>query len=232
MKTSEALEPKIIDSLILLKDTIVFSNSSEGEKLSLFKNQRTNDSIIKSTIYGETGKIDYTFIFNKELFNANRVTSNYEEPIYINSNPKINKITDENLKTSLLTKEELTNIFMEDIKFFRSQKLHTSKSSNLKADCSQIIIDLIKGSNFKNPFKDNLKIAIKNNNEVNMKLRLFDANDKSESTIGWIVFDAENMRLLDITNDIKNPIKLTFEHKLWNKIIECFFDNDSSYYFD
>ncbi|KIC01050.1 hypothetical protein OA88_16060 [Flavobacterium sp. JRM] len=65
-----------------------------------------------------------------------------------------------------------------------------------------------------------------------MKLRLFDANDKSESTIGWIVFDAENMRLLDITNDIKNPIKLIFEHKLWNKIIECFFDNDSSYYFD
>ncbi|KFF01783.1 hypothetical protein [Flavobacterium hydatis] len=105
-------------------------------------------------------------------------------------------------------------------------------SSNLKADCSQIIIDLIKSSNFKNPFKDNLKIAIENNNGVNMKLRLFDANDKSESTIGWIVFDAENRRLLDITNDIKNPIKLTFEHKLWNKIIECFFDNDRSYYFE
>ncbi|WP_123869577.1 hypothetical protein, partial [Flavobacterium hydatis] len=124
-KTSEALETKIIDSLILLKDTIVFFNSSEGEKLSLFKNQKTKDSIIKSTIYGETGKIDYTFIFNKELFNANRVSSNYEEPIYINSNPKINKITDENLKTSALVKEELTNIFIEDIKFFRSQKLHT-----------------------------------------------------------------------------------------------------------
>ncbi|KIC01051.1 hypothetical protein OA88_16065 [Flavobacterium sp. JRM] len=39
-------------------------------------------------------------------------------------------------------------------------------SSNLKTDCSQIIIELIKSSNLKNPFRDNLKIEIENNNGV------------------------------------------------------------------
>ncbi|MDR7371310.1 hypothetical protein [Flavobacterium aquidurense] len=113
-----------------------------------------------------------------------------------------------------------------------SSRSNVKKTKNTELNCSQIIINLIKSSNIKNPFRDNLKIEIEDKNSVNMKLRLFDANDKSQNTIGWIIFDAENMRLLDITDDIERPLKLTFDHKLWNKIIECSFDNDRSYYFD
>ncbi len=105
-------------------------------------------------------------------------------------------------------------------------------SISLKDDCSKKIIDLIKSSNIKNPFKDNLQIEIINNNGVNMRLRLFDKDDKLENTVGWIIFDAENMRLLDITNDPENPIKLKFEEKIWNEIIKCSFNNNLSYCFD
>jgi hypothetical protein len=105
-------------------------------------------------------------------------------------------------------------------------------SENFKNDCTQIILNLIKGSNLKNPFKENLKFEIIHHNAVNMKLRLYDANDKLENTVGWIVFDAENMRLLDVTNDEENPQKLEFDKVLWNKTISCFFDNDKSFCFD
>jgi hypothetical protein len=111
-------------------------------------------------------------------------------------------------------------------------KKNTDTSNILTVDCLKIITDLIKKSNIENPFKNNLKIEIEEKNSINMKLRLFDANEKSEITIGWVTFDAENMRLLDITNDIQNPIILKFDNKLWNKIIECSFDNDKSYYIE
>lgn len=122
---SVILQTKDIDSLVFIKDIIVFSNSSEGEKLLLFKNKRTKDSVIKSTVYGEMGKVDFTFIFNQELLKANRLTSNYEEPIYINSIPKIKEVIEENLNTSIFKKNELINIFLEDIKFFRKKKYAT-----------------------------------------------------------------------------------------------------------
>ena len=111
-------------------------------------------------------------------------------------------------------------------------KKNNQGSEDLKIDCFQLVLSLIQKSNFKNPFKENLKIEIIDNNGVNMKLRLFDANDKSENTVGWIVFDAENMRLLDITNDDKNPEKLKFDKIIWNKIIACLFNNDRSFCFD
>jgi len=117
-----------------------------------------------------------------------------------------------------------------------NREIHVEKnnntSKNLKIDCPQIIFSLIKGSNLKNPFKDNLKIEIMDNNGVNMKLRLFEANDKLENTIGWLLFDAENMRLLDITKNEQNPEKLEFDKILWNKTIACFFNNDTTFCFD
>lgn len=123
-------DTNIIDTLIFIKDTTVFSNSSEGENLSLFKNKKTNDSIIKTTVYGEIGKVDYAFIFNNQLLKANRLIYNYEEPIYLNPTPKIIKKHEENLNTSTSIKKELTDIFIEDIKLFRNVKLYT-KSNKL-----------------------------------------------------------------------------------------------------
>lgn len=55
------------DSIRLIKDTILFVNSSEGENVKFSINNFTKDSIIESEALGETGKSIYKFIFNKKL---------------------------------------------------------------------------------------------------------------------------------------------------------------------
>lgn len=175
------------DSFVLIRDTTIFANSSEGEKLSLFKNKKTNDSIIKSIVYGETGKIEYTFIFNKRLLKGNRVIFNYEEPIYVNPTPKINKKIVENLNTSPLIKKELANVFLEDANFFRNQKLYIGLNkmdlilekwegiyylSPYSVDSGRI------GSYYIEIFKSRAHFGFSGNDEFNMEVELNEEGNK------------------------------------------------------
>lgn len=119
------------DSLKQIKDTTLFINSSEGENVKVLINIKTQDSIIESEILGETGKSTYKFTFNKTLKNGECTTYRYSEPIYVNSNPKINIEKKENLSSSKESLNRLTNIFNSYLKVFLYQK-DTSKSANTK----------------------------------------------------------------------------------------------------
>lgn len=114
-------------------------------------------------------------------------------------------------------------------KVIDSVKVEKDSNSNT---CLTLINELIKTSSIQNPFKKTLNVEIDDNNGVYMKLRLFNKELEQENTIGWVIFDAENMRLLDITNDIENPTKLTFNNQLWNKVIKCSFSDNKSYYLE
>ncbi|SHL10141.1 hypothetical protein [Chryseobacterium polytrichastri] len=114
-----------------VKDTTLFINSSEGENVKVLINTKTQDSIIESEILGETGKSTYKFTFNKTLKNGECTTYRYSEPIYVNSNPKINIEKKENLSSSKESSNRLTNIFNSYLKVFLYQK-NTYKSSNNK----------------------------------------------------------------------------------------------------
>ena len=69
----------------------------------------TNDSIFESEIFGEMGKSEYRFVFNKNLKAGDCKTYRYSEPIYVNSNPKIKSKLEENLSSSIEVSKRLTN---------------------------------------------------------------------------------------------------------------------------
>ena len=87
-----------IDSLQMLKDTIMLDASTEGEEIRLYINKITNDTIIESEILGEMGKETYRFIFNKQLKNAEHILYSYNVPFYL---------AEENLETHIDKKETL-----------------------------------------------------------------------------------------------------------------------------
>lgn len=109
-----------------------------------------------------------------------------------------------------------------------TNKLDIEDKTTDIVNCPEMIANLVKLSSLQNAFKEELKVEIESRNSVNMKLRLF--IEDSDNTVGWIVFDAENKRLLDITNDIENPEELGFDVKKWNAIIDCSFEKNKSYY--
>lgn len=100
-----------MDSLVKIKDTTLFINSSEGEEVLLFINSMTKDSIITSEVMGEMGKSTYEFIFNKELKSAQCDTYRYAEPIYVNSEPRIISHTIQQLNLSSTIDKKLNNLF-------------------------------------------------------------------------------------------------------------------------
>ncbi|MDQ8011826.1 MAG: hypothetical protein REI96_05225 [Flavobacterium nitrogenifigens] len=104
------------DSLFLIKDTAVFGESTEGTEVKLFKQLNNNDSIIKVETFGEMGNVNYIFTFNKKLLNVVHITNHYQEPIYINSTPKILRKEKESLKES--NKDRFTDLFYEYKSFF------------------------------------------------------------------------------------------------------------------
>ena len=99
------------DGLLLVKDTTLFINSTQGEDVKLLLAVNSNDSVIQSNMYGEMGKSTYEFVFNKILKKASCITYRYEEPISINSNPKISNEKKEDLATSVEASKRLTAIF-------------------------------------------------------------------------------------------------------------------------
>ena len=112
-----------IDSLQMLKDTIMLDASTEGEEIRLYINKITNDTIIESEILGEMGKETYRFSFNKQLEDAEHILYSYNVPFYL---------ADENLETRIDKKEtlhfskETDAILNKQFKFYRNILLPTS----------------------------------------------------------------------------------------------------------
>lgn len=98
---------------------------------------------------------------------------------------------------------------------------------NVNNECIVLLKTLISKSSIKNSFVKNFNISIDDDKNIKMTIKLFNESDSSDNAVGWIIFDAPNKRLLDITNDIENPVKLKFDSIVWNKIIDCHFKSDS-----
>lgn len=96
-------------------------------------------------------------------------------------------------------------------------------------DCKVLFKKLIYGSSLKNPFMDSFDISMGEEEEGKILLKLFEQSDAQENAVGWIIFDAKNKKLLDITNDIENPVELNYNIKLWNEIIVCYFNSNKDY---
>lgn len=101
-----------------------------------------------------------------------------------------------------------------------------SQNLDKKQDCNKTLLDFIKSSTLNNPFKDNLTIEIEDSNASNMKIMLYDGSN----VVGTLLLDAQNFKLLDLTNDIENPEVLKFDNNKWNSIIDCYFQNNKNYY--
>jgi hypothetical protein len=101
------------DSLLLIKDTIIYGKSAEGEEMKLYKNNYSLDSVIILNAYGENGKAIYRFIFNKNLINSERITYKYQTSIHQDSKAEINDIIKEDLNSSKKIRDELTDIFKD-----------------------------------------------------------------------------------------------------------------------
>ena len=95
-------------------------------------------------------------------------------------------------------------------------------------DCNQILIDFIKSSSLDNPFKENLTAQIEDMNTANTKIMLYDGSN----VVGTLLFDAQNFRLSDLTNDFENPDELKFDVKKWNNIVDCYFEKNERYYIE
>jgi hypothetical protein len=95
-------------------------------------------------------------------------------------------------------------------------------------DCNKILTDFIKLSSLNNPFKESLTTEIEDLNSATLKIMLYDGSN----VVGTLLFDAQNYKLLDLTNDIENPEVLKFDVKKWNSIIDCFFKKNKKYYID
>jgi len=112
------------DSLFLIKDTVIFGESTQGTEVKLFKKINNNDSIIKVETFGEMGNSNHTFIFNEKLLNVVHITNYYQEPIYVNSTPKIRKKEKESLTAS--NKDKFTDLLYE----YKSLFIHTEHKKN------------------------------------------------------------------------------------------------------
>lgn len=114
------------DSLLLIKDTVIFGESTGGTEVKLFKKLNSNDSIMKVETLGEMGNSNYTFTFNKKMANVVHIVNEYEEPVSINSTPKTKNRKIESLKDS--NKNELTNLFYEYKSVFNNARNKKNES--------------------------------------------------------------------------------------------------------
>ncbi|MFP3590566.1 XAC2610-related protein [Chryseobacterium sp. SIMBA_038] len=151
------------NSVELIKDSTLFVNSSEGEEVKFSINKMTKDSIIESEIFGETGKLIYKFTFNKELKTGECTTLKYEEPIYVNPNPKIKSQIKENLLTSPQTKDGLQKIFKNYSKILFNKKI---SSQNLNYSFS---ISILEKDTDNKP--TTINIEIKQNNKIVQEIK-------------------------------------------------------------
>ena len=107
-----------------------------------------------------------------------------------------------------------------------------NKSDGLNGNCEDLLKKFVKSSNLKSPFLNVIEVKIESVETSRLRIQLFiktPAGENSETTIGWLILDAENKKLFDITNDIDSPEILSFNTNLWNQIVKCFLDNKNQY---
>lgn len=123
-----------------------------------------------------------------------------------------------NGKDTVNKKDTINEIFSDQ----QSQNLDT------KQDCNKTLLNFIKSSSLKNPFKENLTFEIEDKNDFSIKMILYDGSN----VVGTLFLDAQSFKLLDLTNDIENPEALKFDEKKWNSIIDCYFKSNKNYYIE
>ena len=210
------------DTLRKIKDTTLFVNSSEGEEVTFYINNLTNDSIIISEVMGETGKSDYKFIFNKNLKSAECKIYRYAEPIYVNSNPKIISQKTEKLNTSKESNKRLSALFQSyrnilinnnsqitnkiDDNWFGKYKLIINDNDDDWRDINEVELDISKNSvtYIAKGYQlyQNFKLAVIEKNNV-LYFTFEKANDNTSS---WA---------LEKTKDF-GVLKLNGEKYIWN----------------
>ncbi|MDR2693566.1 MAG: tetratricopeptide repeat protein [Chitinispirillales bacterium] len=98
--------------LVEVAEFTFFGYSSEGANVQVFVNATTKDSVVSVIYFGEMGKSEYRFIFNKRLSDAAVIDYTYTGHI-TDSNGKIASIEKSTLKTSKEANRELTKTFLE-----------------------------------------------------------------------------------------------------------------------
>jgi hypothetical protein len=114
------------DSLLLIKDTAIYGESSEGTEAKLFKKLYSCDSIMNIETFGEMGNSKYIFRFNKKILYVRHITNHYQEPIYMNSTPKIIKKDTVILNNS--NRNKFTALFYEYKSYFIKSKNKKDKN--------------------------------------------------------------------------------------------------------
>lgn len=92
-----------------------------------------------------------------------------------------------------------------------------------KNDCHDVLKELVISSNSTNPFKNKMDVEIEDIDSNKATLKLFVKENNNENTVGWLVIEKKQQKLLDITNDIENPKNLIYKKKMWENIMECYF---------
>lgn len=111
-------------------------------------------------------------------------------------------------------------------------RVKISSNNNFKKEdnnCFILLKNIISTSSIQNSFIDNFNLSIEKKDDSKLIIKLFNKSDSQENAIGWIVFDASGKKLLDITNDIDDPVNLKFDITLWNKLIDCYYDSNKQY---
>lgn len=90
--------------------------------------------------------------------------------------------------------------------------------------CDESLTALIKNSGFKSPFKDDITAAIESRDGNTLKIQLTvksDGGANPENTVGWLLINTDSKKIMDITNDIQNPVNITYDLQQWNIFINC-----------
>ena len=92
-------------------------------------------------------------------------------------------------------------------------------------NCNITLKSLINNSNIKTSFKERMFSSIDNEENEKLTIKLFVKSlggENNENTIGWIIIDLAKKELLDITNDIDEPVILKYKNTDWDNFIKCY----------
>jgi tetratricopeptide (TPR) repeat protein len=118
-RASTGAEDALSDSanLVEIAEFPLFGHSSEGANVQIFINVTTKDSVASVIYYGEMGRLEYIFIFNKKLIDAARADYTYTSHI-TDTWGEVASIEKSTLKTSKEAEKDMKETFLEIRKEF------------------------------------------------------------------------------------------------------------------
>ena len=111
------------------------------------------------------------------------------------------------------------------LSFGRPERPTPKKPLDAVVSCEDLLDRLIKNSNFKSSFKDQLHAEIENRDgdQIKVSLHVIPSNSQPlDHIVGWIIIDLNGKKLLDITNDIQEPIELRYRAEDWSQLLICY----------